>query len=123
MIGEHSRELDPARGGVLLGFAICGVGDGTAVLDDLHHRLAHLRAVLAVLGYLVAHWDLTLTRTPTQWRLTRGLLTTRETSVEDARLAGVVAPVADGGQDGRPTPEGPDGDVRLRLDGQPGAVV
>ncbi|WP_292606579.1 PH domain-containing protein [Nocardioides sp. REDSEA-S30_B4] len=47
-------------------------------------------AVLAVLGYLVAHWDLTLTRTPTQWRLTRGLLTTRETSVEDARLAGVV---------------------------------
>ena len=47
-------------------------------------------AVLAVLGDLVAHWDLALTRTPTQWRLTRGLLTTRETSVEDARLAGVV---------------------------------
>ena len=47
-------------------------------------------AVLAVAGYLVTHWDLTLTRTPRQWRLVRGLLTTRETSVEDARLAGVV---------------------------------
>jgi putative membrane protein len=47
-------------------------------------------SVLAVAGYLVAHWDLTLTRTPRQWRLVRGLLTTRETSVEDARLAGVV---------------------------------
>lgn len=47
-------------------------------------------AVLAVVGYLVTHWDLTLTRTPTQWRVVRGLLTTRETTVEDARLAGVV---------------------------------
>lgn len=47
-------------------------------------------AVLAVAGYLLTHWDLTLTRTPTQWRVVRGLLTTRETTVEDARLAGVV---------------------------------
>ena len=51
-------------------------------------------AVLAVLGYLVAHWDLTLTRTPTQWRLTRGLLTTRETSVEEVNAA--VEAAADG---------------------------
>lgn len=60
---------------------LAGVGLVAAVLGS---------AVLAVVGYLVAHWDLTLTRTPRQWRLVRGLLTTRETSVEDARLAGVV---------------------------------
>lgn len=49
-----------------------------------------LSAVLGVAGYLLTHWAHTLVRTPTQWRLSRGLLTTRETTVEDARLAGVV---------------------------------
>ena len=75
---DRLPELAPAGWGWLL-LAVVGVL-GAAVSS----------AVLAVLGYLVTHWDLTLTRTPTQWRLTRGLLTTRETSVEDARLAGVV---------------------------------
>lgn len=51
--------------------------------------VALVSSVLAVGGYLLANWDLTLTRTPTQWRLSRGLTTTRETSVDDARLAGV----------------------------------
>lgn len=75
---DRLPDLAPSGWGWLL-LAVVGVA-GAAVAS----------AVLAVLGYLVAHWDLTLTRTPTQWRLTRGLLTTRETSVEDARLAGVV---------------------------------
>nr|WP_246289951.1 PH domain-containing protein [Nocardioides marinus] len=75
---DRLPELAPAGWGWLL-LAVVGVL-GAAVSS----------AVLAVIGYLVTHWDLTLTRTPTQWRLTRGLLTTRETSVEDARLAGVV---------------------------------
>lgn len=46
-------------------------------------------AALAVGGYLVAHWDLTLTRTPDQWHLRRGLTTATETSVDVARVAGV----------------------------------
>jgi putative membrane protein len=48
-----------------------------------------LSAALAVGGYLVAHWDLTLTRTPDQWHLRRGLTTATETSVDVARVAGV----------------------------------
>lgn len=75
---DRLPDLTPEGWGWL---ALLGVGLVVAALAS---------AVLAVAGYLVTHWDLTLTRTPHQWRLVRGLLTTRETSVEDARLAGVV---------------------------------
>ena len=51
-------------------------------------------SVLAVLGYLVTNWGLELRRTTNprgraEWRLTRGLTTTRETSVDVERLAGM----------------------------------
>lgn len=75
---DRLPDLAPDDGGWLV---LLGVGLLVAALAS---------AVLAVAGYLVAQWDLTLTRTPRQWRLERGLLTTRETSVEQARLAGVV---------------------------------
>jgi len=75
---DRLPDLTPEGGGWLV---LLGAGLVAAALAS---------AVLAVAGYLVTHWDLTLTRTPRQWRLVRGLLTTRETSVEDARLAGVV---------------------------------
>lgn len=75
---DRLPDLAPAGWGLLV-LVVVGV-----VLGVL------LSAVLGVAGYLLTHWAHTLTRTPTQWRLTRGLLTTRETSVEDARLAGVV---------------------------------
>lgn len=48
-------------------------------------------AVLAVAGYLVTNWGFTLTRARDgTWHLRRGLLTTRETSIDDARVGGVT---------------------------------
>lgn len=49
-------------------------------------------AVLAVVGYLLTNWGFTLShhlRAGT-WHLSRGLLTTRETSIDSDRLSGVV---------------------------------
>ena len=45
--------------------------------------------VLSVAGYLVTNWGFRLSHTPGSWHLSRGLLTTRETSIDDGRLAGV----------------------------------
>ncbi len=45
--------------------------------------------VLAVLGYLVANWRFALYRTGSTWRVSRGLFTTRETSLDEERVAGV----------------------------------
>lgn len=54
--------------------------------------VALLLAALAitVLGYLVANGGLKLTRQPGSWHLRRGLLTTRETSIDVERVAGVA---------------------------------
>ena len=46
-------------------------------------------AVLSVAGYLVTNWNFRLSHAPGSWHLSRGLLTTRETSIDDERLAGV----------------------------------
>ena len=48
--------------------------------------------VLAVVHYLVTNWRFTLshTRRDGTWHLSRGLLTTRETSIDEARLSGVT---------------------------------
>jgi putative membrane protein len=51
--------------------------------------LAVVVSVLAVGGYVVANWGFTLTRAPRSWHLTRGLLTTRETSLDHERVGGV----------------------------------
>lgn len=45
--------------------------------------------VIAVVGYVVQWWDLTLTRQSGALRLTAGLFTTRSTTVEEARIRGV----------------------------------
>lgn len=48
-------------------------------------------SLLAVAGYLVSNWGLTLTHAARDrsWHLRRGLFTTRETSLDDERLSGV----------------------------------
>jgi putative membrane protein len=46
-------------------------------------------SLLSIGGYLVSNWGFRLTRTPTAWHLTRGLLTTRETTLDNDRVAGV----------------------------------
>ncbi len=48
--------------------------------------------VLAVVGYLLTNWAFTLSHHPRDgtWHLSRGLLTTRETSIDEDRLSGVA---------------------------------
>lgn len=46
--------------------------------------------VLAIAGYLVTNWGYRLVRAEGAWRVTRGLITTRETSIDPDRLRGVV---------------------------------
>ncbi|PVG80672.1 hypothetical protein DDE18_21980 [Nocardioides gansuensis] len=49
-----------------------------------------LSAALAVIGYLVLNWGFTLSQEGGAWHVRRGLLTTRETSLDEARVAGVA---------------------------------
>lgn len=55
--------------------------------------LAALVSALAIGGYVVANWGFTLTHTGPErrgaWQLRRGLLTTRETTLDDERVSGV----------------------------------
>ncbi len=46
-------------------------------------------AVLSVIGYLVTNWAFQLSHADGSWHVRRGLLTTRETSLDDERVAGV----------------------------------
>ena len=41
------------------------------------------------MGYVVANWGFTLSHTPGAWHLSRGLLTTRETTLDEVRVGGV----------------------------------
>ena len=47
--------------------------------------------ILAILGYLLTNWGLTVSHNPVghSYHLRRGLLTTRETSIDDDRIRGV----------------------------------
>lgn len=49
-----------------------------------------LVSAVSVLGYLVTNWEFSLTRGPGAWHLRRGLFTTRETSLDESRVAGVT---------------------------------
>ncbi|QIG44086.1 PH domain-containing protein [Nocardioides anomalus] len=51
--------------------------------------VAVLVSLLSVAGYLVTNFGFRLTRGGTTWHLSRGLLTTRETTLDDERVAGV----------------------------------
>jgi putative membrane protein len=46
-------------------------------------------SALSIAGYAVTNWGFLLTHTGTAWHLRRGLLTTRETTVDEERLRGV----------------------------------
>jgi putative membrane protein len=52
--------------------------------------LAALVSLLSIGGYLITNWRFTLTHASGAWHLRRGLLTTRETSLDDDRVNGVV---------------------------------
>jgi putative membrane protein len=52
--------------------------------------VALIVSVLAVTGYLMSNWGFTLAHGERAWHVRRGLFTTRETSIDDERLAGVT---------------------------------
>lgn len=72
--GDHMPTLVVVVGGVITGLALV--------------------SLFAVLGYLVTNWGFTLTRTRMAdgdaWHVRRGLFTTRETTLDENRVAGVV---------------------------------
>ncbi len=45
---------------------------------------------ISVVGYLVTNWGFRLTRADGSWHISRGLLTTRETSLDEDRVAGIT---------------------------------
>lgn len=49
-----------------------------------------LVCAVSVAGYLVTNWNFSLSRAPGAWHLRRGLFTTRETSLDESRVAGVT---------------------------------
>lgn len=105
-------------GGLVIGLGVLGAGsqllDAVGTWDRLDPRrlldeatglspwisvpvsllgLALAASALAIGGYLVGNGGFTLTRSPQHgtWHLRRGLVTTRETSLDDDRVAGVVS--------------------------------
>jgi putative membrane protein len=80
----HTLELAPsvdldrlAR----LGLALLLVGGFIALLVTI--------CILAVVGYLLTNFGFRLSHTDASWHLQRGLFTTRETTLDDARVSGV----------------------------------
>lgn len=61
-----------------------------AVVAGAIVALVLLVLALTLLGYLVTYWRFTLRRVADTWHLSRGLLTTRETSIDVERVAGVA---------------------------------
>ena len=77
--------LDPGR--VVDGVA--GTSPWLAVPAGLV-LLAVLVSLLSIAGYLVTNWGFTLSHADGSWHLRRGLLTTRETSLDHERVGGVT---------------------------------
>lgn len=64
-------------------------GEATTAVLAAVVGIGVLVLVLTVIGYLVTNWRFTLRRQADTWHVSRGLLTTRETSIDVDRLAGV----------------------------------
>jgi len=91
VIGVGSQ-LVQSVGGLGEGVALEGLLalPGLVLLPLLALGAVSVITVVAVLGYLVTNWGFTLTHGHGSWHLTRGLLTTRETSLDHERIAGVA---------------------------------
>jgi putative membrane protein len=93
IIGVGSQVLDGFGGGpgVEVETPATAIGGSWWTVLVAIPVLAGTISVLAVAGYLVANWGFTLTHAARDgsWHLRRGLLTTRETSLDDERVSGV----------------------------------
>jgi putative membrane protein len=83
-LGDLPR-LDPSR----VADGVAGTSPWLAVPAGLV-LFALLVTLLSIAGYLVTNWGFTLTRADGAWHLRRGLLTTRETSLDHDRVGGVT---------------------------------
>lgn len=86
-LGIEAGDVGPIRGG------LARAEQNPIWLDVLVGAfvLAVLVTVLSIGGYALSYWGFRLTRHPRgSLHVTRGLLTTRATSIEEARLRGVV---------------------------------
>jgi putative membrane protein len=83
-LGDLPR-LDPGR----VANGVAGTSPWLAIPAGLV-LLALLVTLLSIAGYLVTNWGFTLTRADGAWHLRRGLLTTRETSLDHDRVGGVT---------------------------------
>ena len=92
ILGVGSQVLNDVGGpGVELETDVIGIGGIWWVALLAIPVLIAAMSVLAVAGYLVSNWGLTLTHAARDgsWHLRRGLFTTRETSLDDERVSGV----------------------------------
>ena len=94
IIGVGSQLFDSVGGGPgvqVEATSLNGLGGSWGIALVAIPVLLGAISVLAVAGYLVSNWGLTLTHAARDgsWHLQRGLFTTRETSLDDERLTGV----------------------------------
>ena len=94
IIGVGSQLFDSVGGGPgvqVESTSLNGLGGSWGIALVAIPVLLGAISVLAVAGYLVSNWGLTLTHAARDgsWHLQRGLFTTRETSLDDERLTGV----------------------------------
>ena len=94
IIGVGSQLFDSVGGGPgvqVESTSFTGFGGSWGIVLVAIPLLLGAISVLAVAGYLVSNWGLTLTHAARDgsWHLRRGLFTTRETSLDDERLTGV----------------------------------
>ncbi|CAN5144612.1 PH domain-containing protein [soil metagenome] len=90
VFGGLSQLLNLFDGWERLGDAHIAIASGliVAVLLGVVLLIAAV-ALLAMTGYLVTNWGFRLTHSGGAWHVRRGLLTTRETSIDEDRVAGV----------------------------------
>lgn len=92
ILGLGSQVLDGLGGpGVRVDGPATGIDESWGLAIAVLVVLVVFVSALAVGGYLVANWGFTLSHSARDgsWHLRRGLFTTRETSLDDARLSGV----------------------------------
>ena len=92
ILGVGSQVLNDVGGpGVEVETDVTGLGGFWLLALLAIPVLIAAMSLLAVAGYLVSNWGLTLTHAARDgsWHLRRGLFTTRETSLDDERVSGV----------------------------------
>ncbi|MDP2772664.1 MAG: PH domain-containing protein [Nocardioides sp.] len=91
IVGVVAQVVGSAGGGVEVDSRSWDLGvPGWTVLALGALGVVVLVSAVSVAGYLATNWGFSLTRGRGAWHLRRGLFTTRETSLDESRVAGVT---------------------------------